>query len=320
MVRFGIIGTNWISGDFVKAVKSTEGCEVIAVYSRKKETAEEFIKKYEIENGKIFTNLEEMAESNEIDAVYVGSPNSLHGKQSLICLKNKKHVICEKPAATNMEDFNEMVKTAKENGVTFMEAMKTTFLPNIFAVRENLHRIGDVRNITANFCQYSSRYDLLKKGELTNVFDPKFDGGSAFDIGVYPLYFVLSLFGIPKSYTGTNIFLSSGIDGAGSIILNYGDKIASIIYSKITETNIPSEILGEKGSIVIDHISTADKVEVVMRDGTREDISRPQEKNQMVYELKEFLSLVEKGETESKINTFELSRKSVEILSDMRLK
>ena len=47
MVRFGIIGTNWISGDFVKAVKSTEGCEVRAVYSRKKETAEEFIKKYE---------------------------------------------------------------------------------------------------------------------------------------------------------------------------------------------------------------------------------------------------------------------------------
>ena len=89
MVRFGIIGTNWISGDFVKAVKSTEGCGVRAVYSRKKETAEEFIKKYEIENGKIFTNLEEMAESNEIDAVYISSPNSLHGKQSLIFLRNK---------------------------------------------------------------------------------------------------------------------------------------------------------------------------------------------------------------------------------------
>lgn len=319
MVRFGIIGTNWISGDFVKAVKSTEGCEVRAVYSRKKETAEEFIKKYEIENGKIFTNLEEMAESNEIDAVYIGSPNSLHGKQALIFLRNKKHVICEKPVATNMEDFNEMVKTAEENGVTFMEAMKTTFLPNIWAVRENLHRIGDVRNITANFCQYSSRYDLLKKGELTNVFDPKFDGGAAFDIGVYPLYFVLSLLEFQIIYRDKYI-LSSGIDGAGTIILNYGDKVASIIYSKITETNIPSEILGEKGSIVIDHISTADKVEVIMRDGTREDISRPQEKNQMVYELKEFLSLIEKGETESKINTFEFSGKSVEILSNMRLK
>ena len=320
MVRFGIIGTNWISGDFIEAIKITEGAEVKAVYSRKRETAEEFVKKYNIENCRIFTDLEKMAESEEIDAVYVGSPNSLHSSQSILCLKNKKHVICEKPIATKVEDFDKMTAIAEENNVTLMEAMKTTFLPNIQAVRENIERIGDIRNITANFCQYSSRYDLLKKGEVTNVFNPEFDGGSAFDIGVYPLYFVLSLFGIPKSYTGTNIFLSSGIDGAGTIILNYGDKVASIIYSKITETNIPSEILGEKGSIVIDHISTADKVEVIMRDGTREDISRPQEKNQMVYELKEFLSLIEKGETESKINTFELSGKSVEILSNMRLK
>lgn len=318
MVRFGIIGTNWISGDFTEAIKMTEGAEVKAVYSRKRETAEEFVKKYNIENCRIFTDLEKMAESEEIDAVYIGSPNSLHSSQSVLCLKNKKHVICEKPIATKVEDFDKMTAIAEKNNVTLMEAMKTTFLPNIQAVRENIKRIGDIRNITANFCQYSSRYDLLKKGEMTNVFNPEFDGGSAFDIGVYPLYFVLSLFGIPNSYTGSNIFLSSGIDGAGNIILNYGDKIASVIHSKITETNIPSEILGEKGSIVINHISTADKVEIIMRNGEREDISCVQEKNQMIYELKEFISLIKKGEIESKINSFELSRKSVEILSYVR--
>ncbi len=318
MVRFGIIGTNWISGDFTEAIRVTEGAEVKAVYSRKRETAEEFVKKYNIENCRIFTDLEKMAESEEIDAVYVGSPNSLHSSQSILCLKNKKHVICEKPIATKVEDFDKMTAIAEENNVTLMEAMKTTFLPNIQAVRENIERIGDIRNITANFCQYSSRYDLLKKGEVTNVFNPEFDGESAFDIGVYPLYFVLSLFGIPKSYTGSNIFLSSGVDGAGNIILNYGDKIASVIYSKITETNIPSEILGEKGSIVINHISTADKVEIIMRNGEREDISCVQEKNQMIYELKEFISLIKKGEIESKINSFELSRKLVEILSYVR--
>ena len=318
MVRFGIIGTNWISGDFTEAIKITEGAEVKAVYSRKRETAEEFVKKYNIENCRIFTDLEKMAESEEIDAVYVGSPNSLHSSQSILCLKNKKHVICEKPIATKVEDFDKMTAIAEENNVTLMEAMKTTFLPNIQAVRENIGRIGDIRNITANFCQYSSRYDLLKKGEVTNVFNPEFDGGSAFDIGVYPLYFVLSLFGIQKSYTGSNIFLSSGVDGAGNIILNYGDKIASVIHSKITETNIPSEILGEKGSIVINHISTADKVKIILRNGEKEDISCVQEKNQMIYELKEFISLIKKGEIESKINSFELSRKSVEILSYVR--
>ena len=134
MVRFGIIGTNWISGDFIEAIKITEGAEVKAVYSRKRETAEEFVKKYNIENCRIFTDLEKMAESEEIDAVYVGSPNSLHSSQSILCLKNKKHVICEKPIATKVEDFDKMTAIAEENNVTLMEAMKTTFLPNIQAV------------------------------------------------------------------------------------------------------------------------------------------------------------------------------------------
>ena len=318
MIKFGIIGTNWISGDFVKSIQSVNECKVSAVYSRKKETAEEFIKKYRIENCEIFTNLDDMAKSNFVDAVYVGSPNSLHGKQSLICLENKKHVICEKPIATKMEDLRNMIEIAKKNGVVLMEAMKTTFFPNMFAIRENLHKIGAVRNIVLNYSQYSSRYDQLKKGEITNVFNPEFDGGSAFDLGVYPLYFVLSLFGIPKSYTGSNIFLSSGIDGAGTIILNYGDKIASISHSKITATNVSSEILGENGTIVIDHISTLDNVKIVMRNGEEEILTIPQEKNQMIYELKEFLSLIENGEIESKINTFEYSQKSVEILSKVR--
>lgn len=166
MIKFGIIGTNWISGDFVKAIQSVNECKVSAVYSRKKETAEEFIKKYKIENCEIFINLDDMAKSNFIDAVYVGSPNSLHGKQSLICLENKKHVICEKPIVTKSEDLKKMIETAKKNGVVLMEAMKTTFLPNMFAIRENLYKVGDIRNIVLNYSQYSSRYDQLKKVRL----------------------------------------------------------------------------------------------------------------------------------------------------------
>ena len=318
MIRLATIGTNFITDWLMEGILELDEIQLTAVYSRNLEKGKQFAAKYNVE--KVYDNYEEMAKDPEIDAVYVASPTYMHYTHSITMINYGKHVLCEKPVCSNREELDILIKAAKEQGVVFMEAMKNVHSPGFHAMMDNLHKIGTVRRATIQYCQYSSRYDLLKKGELTNVFDPKFDGGAAFDIGVYPLYFVLSLFGIPKSYTGTNIFLSSGIDGAGTIILNYGDKVASIIYSKITETNIPSEILGEKGSIVIDHISTADKVEVIMRDGTREDISCPQEKNQMVYELKEFLSLIEKGETESKINTFELSGKSVEILSNMRLK
>lgn len=317
MIRFGIIGTNWISGDFVKAIKSNKECSVTAVYSRKEETGNNFIKEYNLK-AKVFTSLEEMAKSEEVDAVYVGSPNSLHGSQSFICLQNNKHVICEKPITTNLEDFDKNVLEAKRNGLTYMEAVKTSFLPNIEAIKKNIYKIGKVRNIVLNYSQYSSRYDALKRWELTNVFDPKFDGGSTFDLGIYPLYFIMSIFGLPESYIGRNIFLESRIDGTGVIVLNYEDMIATLIHSKITATNVPSEILGEEGTIVIDGVSVLKKVTIIMRDGKKEEITMPQELNQMTYELEEFVSLIKNNRTESEINNFKLSRKSVEILSAVR--
>ena len=81
-----------------------------------------------------------------------------------------------------------------------MEAMKTTFLPNMKVLKENIGRIGKIRNVIFNYSQYSSRYDKLLNGELTNVFDPKYHGGSSFDLGVYPLYVALYLFGEPLSF------------------------------------------------------------------------------------------------------------------------
>ncbi len=76
-----------------------------------------------------------------------------------------------------------------------------------------------------------------------------------YDIGVYPLYFAIAMFGEPEEYFGYNYILESGVDGCGSILLKYGDKIGNISYSKITDERSQSEILGEKGSIVIDKVS-----------------------------------------------------------------
>lgn len=319
MIKFGIIGTNWISKDFVEAIKRNPKCEVGAIYSRKEETALEFQKNCGV-GGKIFTDLEEMGKSSDIDAVYIASPNSLHGEQTTIFLLNKKHVICEKPITTDLEIFDRNIKIAEKNKVVYMEAMKTTFLPNMKVLKDNLHRIGEIRNVVFNFSQYSSRYDLLKNGELTNVFDTKFHGGSSFDLGIYPLYVSLDLFGEPLSFTARNYLVESGVDGTGTMLLTYSDKIITIIHSKITQTFLPNEILGEKGSILIDDISKMRSIKLILRDGTEENLTVEQDSNQMVYELDEFLNLIESGELESKVNTFKNSRKSVEILSRVRFK
>ena len=247
MVRFGIIGTSCISDKFVEALKTIKKCKVTAVYSRSVEKGDYFATKHDIET--IYLSLEEMAESQKVDAVYIASPNGLHPSQAIKMMENGKHVICEKAIAPTVKELDEMIKTARENNVVLMEAMRPTLNPNFKIIKDSLEKIGPVRGITASYCQYSSRYDNLKKGELTNIFDPKFSGGALYDIGVYPLYFTIGMFGIPEEYIGKNYLVSSGADGYGNIILKYNDKIASIIYSKITDSKTPSEIQGEKGSI-----------------------------------------------------------------------
>ena len=172
MVRFGIIGTSCISDKFVEALKTIKKCEVTAVYSRSVEKGDYFATKHDIKT--IYLSLEEMAESQKVDAVYIASPNGLHPSQAIKMMENGKHVICEKAIAPTVKELDEMIRIAKENNVVLMEAMRPTLNPNFNIIKESLEKIGPVRGITASYCQYSSRYYNLKKGELTNIFYPKF--------------------------------------------------------------------------------------------------------------------------------------------------
>ena len=112
IIRFGVIGTSEITQVFLKGAKLVEKFKLAAVYSRKEETAREFADKYGVKT--IFTSLEEMAKSDEIDAVYIASPNSFHAKQAIIFMKNRKHVLCEKAFASNIKEVEEMILNEEE--------------------------------------------------------------------------------------------------------------------------------------------------------------------------------------------------------------
>ncbi|PLT34531.1 Gfo/Idh/MocA family protein [Bacillus sp. V5-8f] len=316
MVRFGIVGTNWITEAFLEAASLVDDFSLNAVYSRTRKKAEEFAAKYGVTHT--FTDLESMAKSELIDAVYLASPNSLHAEQAQLFLRNKKHVLCEKPIASNSHELKQMVQTAKEHGVLLMEAMKSTLLPNFQSIQGNLSKIGPVRRYFANYCQYSSRYDAYKAGNILNAFKPEFSNGALMDIGIYCIYPMVVLFGKPKQVRATGVMLESGVDGEGSVIFTYEDMEAVVMYSKITESTLPSEIQGEAGNIRIDRISTQENVEIYRRDGSVEDISREQVSNAMYYEAKEFVDLIQDGKTESTINTFENSLLTMEILDEVR--
>ncbi|TCZ75440.1 Gfo/Idh/MocA family oxidoreductase [Paenibacillus albiflavus] len=316
MVRFGVIGTNQITDEFIKGAREAEGFELAAVYSRTEERAQEFQAKHDIPH--IFTNLKEMAQSDVIDAVYIASPNSFHAEQAILCMNHGKHVLCEKPMASNRHELAAMIEAAKNNGVLLMEALKSTKLPNFHSIQDNLHKIGKVRRYFASFCQYSSRYDAYKEGKILNAFNPALSNGSLMDIGVYCIYPLVVLFGKPDELHATGLLLDSGVDGEGSLLLKYKEMDAVIMHSKVSNSYLPSEIQGEKGNILIDKISRMSKVTVHYKDDTTEDISRPQSINSMYHEVQAFINLVNSGKTESSTNSFLNSMITMEIMDEAR--
>lgn len=315
-VRFGVIGTNFIVDKVLEAARLDHRFELTAIYSRTQERADEFAKKHNVPHT--FTSLEDMLSSNLIDAVYIASPNSLHASQSILCMQHGKHVFCEKPFASNANEVKAMIAAAEKYNVRLMEAMKPTMTPNFSVIKDNLKEIGTIRKYFSCYCQYSSRYDKLKEGVILNAFDPSLSNGAVMDLGVYTIYPMVVLFGRPKKISATGLKLFTGADGQGSVNFEYEGMDATVMYSKIADSSLPTEIQGEEGTITADRINIINKVTLKKRGGEETIISTPNPTHEYYFEVAEFIDLIQKNERESTINSLENSLITIEIIDEIR--
>ena len=294
-LKFGMIGTNFISHTMAEAIAESGCAEVYAVYSRKHETGAVFAGKYGVPEERVYTSLEEIAESG-IDAMYIASPNKFHCEQSLFFLRRGIHVLVEKPAGADASEYEEMCRVAEENGVVLMEGMRQAHDPAWQAVCDALPEIGRIRHASFEFCQYSSRYDRHKAGEHTNTFDRTFANASMLDIGVYPLHCLVMLFGEPKEIQANSVFLENGFEGCGEITLAYDGFTASALYSKIYDSPRSSAIYGEDGCIFINKLSVPASATLCLRGKDPVALPVVGKENNMVYEVRDFAALVNDGD------------------------
>lgn len=316
-IRFGIIGTNFITEKILKAAKLEPRFELMAVYSRTQECATEFAQKYNIPHT--FTSLEEMAKSPLLDAVYIASPNSLHASQSIFFMQYGKHVLCEKPFASNAKEVREMIKASQKYNVTLMEAMKPSLTPNFKVIRDYMEDLGTIRRYFSCYCQYSSRYDQLKEGIVMNAFDPSLSNGAAMDLGVYTIYPMVVLFGRPKKISATGLILSTGADGQGAINFEYEGMNATVLYSKIANSTLPTEIQGENATMTIDRINIINDVRIRYRESGLETVlSSDHNSDEYYFEIAEFIDLIEQGKLELETNSHENSLITIEIIDEIR--
>ncbi|MBD8162141.1 Gfo/Idh/MocA family protein [Erwinia persicina] len=314
MIRFAVVGTNWITRQFIDAAHETGKMKLTAVYSRSLAQAETFASDYPVEQ--LFDSLEEMAASDAIDAVYIASPNALHCPQALLFLRHRKHVICEKPLASNLREVDAMIACAAEHQVVLFEAFKTASLPNFLALQQALPKVGRLRKAFINYCQYSSRYQRYLDGENPNTFNPAWSNGSIMDIGYYCLGTAVSLWGEPDSIVASASLLDSGVDGHGTAILNYGDFDVTLQHSKISQSTLPSEIQGEDGSLVVEQVSECQRLSFVPRGGKAQDLTQPQHINTMLYEAEVFARLVENNQVDHP--GLATSRITAKVLTEIR--
>ncbi|MCR8849501.1 Gfo/Idh/MocA family oxidoreductase [Rossellomorea sp. SC111] len=317
MIRFGIIGTNWITDRFIQAAGEVDCFQLGAVYSRTEERA----RSYALTHGipRYFTDIDEMADKDHIDAVYIASPNSFHCSQAISFLRKGIHVLCEKPLASNEREVQEMIAAAKENGAILMEAVRTTFLPNFQLLKEKLHTIGTIRKVNVSCCKYSSRYDAYKDGTILNAFNPAFSNGALMDLGVYCIYPMAVLFGEPKEIKATGIMLDSGVDGSGTVIMKYEEMEVVATFSKISNTLIPTEIQGEAGTVTIDQIGEFSTLTFYYHNGEKCVYTQKEDFPYMYYEINEFVSIIKNGgEYESAINSYQHSLISSRVMDNAR--
>lgn len=270
MLRLATVGSGKIVGWFLDGLKNVPELRHTAVYSRTRERGIQFAAQHNLPESAVWTDLEQMADSGEIDAVYLATPNRFHAQQAEIFLKRGIHVLCEKPAVVTSEQLERLLAAAEESGAVFMEAIMAPHQPRFAVLQKAVADIGKLSGAVLNFSQLSSRYPALLSGELPNIFNRELCAGALMDIGVYDVYLALALFGVPERIEASAHFLPGGADGSGGATFVYPWGNCQMNWSKTGQSRAASEIVGDRGTVTFSPVSRILNIRLWKNDGESE--------------------------------------------------
>lgn len=243
-IKWGIIGPGKIARKFATDIKVTSNAVLYAVASRSETQAESFAKEFGAPHA--YAGYEAMLECPDLDAIYIATPHIFHAEHALMCLDAGIPVLCEKPFAINTKQVKAMIAKAQAKDVFLMEALWTAFLPTMKATKTLLADgdLGEVFSIRADF-GFKAPYLPDKR-----IFNSKLGGGALLDIGIYPVFLALFLFGVPEQIKASAKIGATGVDEEIGIMFSYRDgKMAHLHSTVLTNTNTEAFIYGTKGTI-----------------------------------------------------------------------
>lgn len=249
-MKLALLGTGMIVKEVLPVLASIDGIDLVGILStpRSLATAQALADSYGM--AQATSDYRDILANPAIDTVYVGTPNHTHYDYAKQALLAGKHVICEKPFTLKAADLEDLVTIAEQKNLFLLEAITNQYLGNFAYLKEQLASLGDIKIVTCNYSQYSSRYDAFKRGEIAPAFDPAQGGGALRDLNIYNIHLVVGLFGQP-SQVAYMPNLERGVDTSGILTMDYGQFKAVCIGAKDCSAAITSTIQGDKGSLTI---------------------------------------------------------------------
>lgn len=220
-MKWGILATGNIAKKFASTINqmSKENEQLVAVGSRNIESAKAFANEHDI--PRYYDSYEALVKDQDVEAVYVATPNTLHYENCRLCLEHGKHVLCEKPFTINDKQAQELYRLARDRHLFIMEGLWIWFLPLYDRLHSILQQgvIGEIKHIS---CQYGFVATGARK---ERKFNPALGGGALLDIGIYNLGFLRIVTGNePQNVETQKVHINEyGTDDYSCLKLTYND-------------------------------------------------------------------------------------------------
>ena len=312
--KWGILAPGKMAAKFINGLKTLANAELYAVASRDIERSKKFATEHHFK--KYYGSYEELAGDPDVEVIYIASPHSHHHDQTILCLKNRKAVLCEKAFALNSREVEDMITEARQQNVFLMEALWPPFQPFYKKALDIIKSgiLGKIIHLHAYF-SFVPPYDPTDR-----KFNIALGGGSLLDIGIYPVIDALTFMGVPDEIKATASFGETGSEESISAIFKYNNGQMGTLYSSYkTSTGIGCEILCEKGNLTASRGRDMNQRVILNMHG--------KEKETFVFsppalgyhwEAEEVMRCLEKGLTESPVVPLSFSRDLINTLDRIR--
>jgi xylose dehydrogenase (NAD/NADP) len=269
-VRWGIISTAKINERVLPELRQSSQVELLAVASRSQESAD----RYAAQEGipRAYGSYEELLADQDVEAVYIPLPNSMHVEWSLKALEAGKHVLCEKPMSRRAPEVERAFDAADRVGRILSEGFMYRHHPQTRQAKALVEagEIGELRVLRASF-----GFTLERSGDVRLNAD--LDGGALMDVGCYCISVTRLFGGEPEIAIGRQVVGASGVDMrfTGILVLP-GDLPAHFDCGFDVPANSLLEVVGARATLRIPRPFLIGEPSIeLLRDGDVERVEVP---------------------------------------------